>query len=84
MLHRAGALAAGMLQKVVMTALPDSMAEQGVKYLDEAAGGRELVVDHPGLGAQVERFRATRCGGAGERRPAWRLHALRPRRIYGE
>jgi ABC-2 type transport system permease protein len=35
----AGQVASGMLQKVVMTSLPDVMADQGVKYLDQAAGG---------------------------------------------
>lgn len=35
----AGQVASGLLQKVVMTSLPDVMADQGVKYLDQAAGG---------------------------------------------
>jgi ABC-2 type transport system permease protein len=35
----AGQVASGMLQKVVMTSLPDVMAEQGVKYMDQAVGG---------------------------------------------
>jgi ABC-2 type transport system permease protein len=30
---------AGMLQKVAMTSMPDVMAEQGSKYMDEYAGG---------------------------------------------
>ncbi len=30
---------AGMLQKVAMTSMPDIMAEQGSKYMDEYAGG---------------------------------------------
>jgi len=30
---------AGLLQKVAMTAMPDIMAEQGSKYMDEHAGG---------------------------------------------
>jgi ABC-2 type transport system permease protein len=30
---------AGLLQKVVMTSLPDLMAEQGSKYMDEETGG---------------------------------------------
>ncbi len=35
----AAQVASGMLQKVVMTALPDVMAEQGFKYLDRSVGG---------------------------------------------
>jgi ABC-2 type transport system permease protein len=35
----AGQVVAGMLQKVVMTALPDAMAEVGMQYFDRASGG---------------------------------------------
>jgi ABC-2 type transport system permease protein len=35
----AGQVASGMLQKVVMTSIPDAMADQGVKYMDQATGG---------------------------------------------
>lgn len=35
----AAEVASGMLQKVVMTSLPDEMADQGVKYMDQAVGG---------------------------------------------
>lgn len=35
----AAQVAAGMLQKVVMTSIPDVMAAQGIKYLDQTAGG---------------------------------------------
>ena len=30
---------AGLLQKVAMTSMPDTMAEQGLKYMDQYAGG---------------------------------------------
>ena len=30
---------AGLLQKVAMTSMPDTMAEQGLKYMDQHAGG---------------------------------------------
>ena len=32
-------MVAGLLQKVAMTAMPDVMAEQGSKYMDQYAGG---------------------------------------------
>lgn len=35
----AAQLVAGMLQKVVMTSLPDSMAAVGIKYFDQSSGG---------------------------------------------
>jgi len=35
----AAQVVAGMLQKTVMTALPDSMAGMGMKYFEQASGG---------------------------------------------
>ena len=35
----AAQLVGGLLQKVVMTSLPDSMADLGMRYLDQASGG---------------------------------------------
>jgi ABC-2 type transport system permease protein len=35
----AAQVVAGMLQKVVMTSLPDTMAVEGMKYFEEASGG---------------------------------------------
>ena len=35
----AGQMVAGLLQKVVMTSLPDTLARTGMQYLDRAAGG---------------------------------------------
>jgi ABC-2 type transport system permease protein len=35
----AGQLVAGLLQKVVMTSMPDSMADLGMKYFAQASGG---------------------------------------------
>lgn len=52
----AAQMAAGMLQKVVMTALPDVMATQGEKYFDQSVGG--LTPEQRGrMDANLSRYR---------------------------
>jgi ABC-2 type transport system permease protein len=55
---------AGLLQKVAMTSMPDLMAEKGMKYLDQFAGGltpeqRERM--NEGLRENASGKRAARC-----------------------
>src|ERR1700685_3606307 len=52
----AAQVVAGMLQKVVMTSLPDTMAEVGMKYLDQASGGL-TAQQRKSIESDISRFR---------------------------
>ena len=51
----AAQVVAGMLQKVVMTSLPDSMAAVGLKYFNQASGGL-TPQQHKSIEADISRF----------------------------
>jgi len=53
----AAQVVAGMLQKVVVTSLPDVMAAVGVKYLDQASGGL-TPQQRQRIESDISRFRA--------------------------
>jgi ABC-2 type transport system permease protein len=52
----AAQVVAGMLQKVVMTSLPDTMAEMGSKYIDQFSGGL-TPQQHENIESNIARLR---------------------------
>jgi len=53
----AAQVVAGMLQKVVMTSLPDTMAEMGTKYIAQASGGLSPQ-QRENIASNISRFRS--------------------------
>ena len=55
---------AGMLQKVAMTSMPDIMAEQGSKYIDQFAGGL-TAEQRKNIDSNIERLHRLQGAGSG-------------------
>lgn len=55
---------AGMLQKVAMTSMPDIMAEQGSKYIDQFAGGL-TAEQRKNIDSNIERLHTLQSAGSG-------------------
>lgn len=84
----AAQVVAGMLQKVVMTSLPDTMAEVGMKYLDQASGGL-TAQQRKSIESDISRFREQlqqrdQQGSAAESSDAGGLVAVTIRDVVGE
>jgi ABC-2 type transport system permease protein len=75
----AAPILSGMLQKIVMTALPDSMAKEGEKYFDQVSGGL-TPEQRKNIDANLARMRAYTGQGGG----AGGLVAVDVRDVVGE
>jgi ABC-2 type transport system permease protein len=82
----------GLLQKVAMTSMPDVMAEQGWKYMDEYAGGftpeqREKIqagLEHLRRRESEQQTKPAQAGGTDDSSGNFSLLAVKTRDVVGE
>jgi ABC-2 type transport system permease protein len=79
----AGQVVSGMLQKVVMTTLPDAMAQVGMQYLDRVSGGL-TPEQRQNVEANLDRLRALTRSGAPAAAGTAGMVAIDMRDVVGE